>query len=117
MATFMEIVSPLGRGRRYGALSALFLFVVILSEIEGLAFLALGLVAGRPDFFLGAQEAIFPAAWVVAAATAGATLWRARRWSNVGRGEQDAAAVAAAEMAASFLTSDWQKRIGIAHLR
>ena len=48
-----------------------------------------------------------------AAATAGAMLWRARRWSVDHRREQDGAA----EVAASFLASDWEQRIGIAHPR
>ena len=105
----MEIISPLGRGRRYGAVSATFLFMMVLAEIEGLAFIAVGLVGGRPDLFLVGQGVIFPAAWTVAAATAGAMLWRARNWSVDHRREQDAAA----EVVASFVASDWQQRIGV----
>ncbi len=36
---------------------------------------------GRPEIFLTAQGALFPAAWLVAAAAALAVLWRARSWS------------------------------------
>lgn len=108
METVLAIISPLGRGRRYGALAASFLLLVVLAEIEGLAFLLFALVFGDPGLFLAVQSGLFPAALFVAAATAGAMLWRASRW-EVGH---KLAVFRQEELAASFITSDWQQRIG-----
>ncbi len=108
MDTVLAIISPLGRGRRYGAVAASFLLLVVLAEIEGLAFLLFALVLGNPGLFLTVQSGLFPAALFVAAATAGAMLWRASRWEVVHKLE----ALRQEELAASFVTSDWQERIG-----
>lgn len=111
MHALLEIISPLDRGRRYGAVSASFLFILVLAEIEGLAFLLFGLVLGNAGLFLAAQSGLFPAAVLVAAATAGAVLWRASRWELRHKLET----LRQAELAASFVASDWQRRIGVSH--
>lgn len=113
MGSLLEIVSPMDRGRRYGIVSAAFLFVVVLAEIEGLAFLAFALVAGRPDMFLPAQSALFPAAWLVSAGTAGGVLWRARNWAQLRR-RPSADAGEGEDVAESFRSSNWRQRIGSA---
>ena len=109
MGSLLEVVSPLGRGRRYGFVSASFLFLVVLAEIEGLAFIAIALLVGRPDLFLAVQESLFPAAWVVSVATALAVLWRARNWSE--RRSQETEDLT--EVADSFVSSNWKQRIGM----
>lgn len=55
------------------------MFLVLVDEIEGLAFLAVGVVAQRIDLFLAAQDVLFPAVLFVAGATTLARSWRRRR--------------------------------------
>ncbi len=55
---------------------AALLYLVLLDEVEGLAFVALGIVLHRLDFFVEAQSALFPAALLVAGVTTGALRWR-----------------------------------------
>ena len=74
-----EIIFPLKHDRPYGLASAAFLCLLILDKIEGLAFVALGLVAGRVDLFLGLQVFILPASFFVAASVSAVVYWRARR--------------------------------------
>jgi len=75
-----KIISPAEFDRPYGPASAAFLFLMVFSEIEGLAFLVIGLVLRRPELFLDLQSGILPAAFIVAAATACVVLWRSRYW-------------------------------------
>lgn len=99
-------------GSRRSLVSLSILFLVVLAEIEGLAYLALGLLLGRPDLFIAAQGALFPAAWLVAAAAVGGLLWRMLRWEA--RRRRDASSRAElSEVADSFRASNWRQRIGM----
>lgn len=73
-----EIIFPVQYDRNFGLASACFLFLVVFAEIEGLAFVALGILARRPDLFTDLQVAIAPAAFLVAAAAAGAVWFQQR---------------------------------------
>jgi len=73
-----EVVFPIENDRPYGLASACFLLLVTFAEIEGLAFSALGLIAGRTDLFLGLQVALAPAAFLVAFVGAAANYVRHR---------------------------------------
>ncbi|MBI3522028.1 MAG: hypothetical protein HY071_02865 [Chloroflexi bacterium] len=59
------------------------IWLSVLSEIEGLAFIAVGVMLHRADLFIDAQTALLPAAVLVATATAIATIWRRPRASVV----------------------------------
>lgn len=75
---FREIIFPVQYDRSFGLASACFLLLVVFAEIEGLVFIALGLLARRPDLFTDLQVAIAPAAFLVAAAAATA-VWAQQR--------------------------------------
>lgn len=62
--------------RRRSLASAAFLFLLLVDEIEGLAFLAVGVLLGRPEVFLSMQEVFFPVVLLVAAAVSLARNWR-----------------------------------------
>ncbi len=59
--------------------AAALLFLLLVDEIEGLVFVAVGLVLHRVDLFLAAQDALFPAAVMVAAVASAARNWRRTR--------------------------------------
>jgi len=61
-----------------GRRQPLLVWLSVLTEIEGMAFIALGIVLRRPDLFLDIQGALFPSALFVATATALATIWLPR---------------------------------------
>ncbi len=109
MGSLLQIISPLNRGRTYGAFSASFLFLLILAEIEGLAFLMLGLALGEPALFVSLQGALLPAAWIVSASASGAVLWRARTWTKRRR-----PVLVESDVVDSFHASNWRERIGAA---
>lgn len=77
-----EVVFPVDNDRPYGVASACFLLLVTFAEIEGLAWTALGLLAGRTDLFLQLQFAIAPAAFLVAFSGAAANYVRHRALQN-----------------------------------
>lgn len=62
--------------RQRSLASAALLFLVLVDEIEGLAFLALGLLAHRPEVFLASQDWLFPAAVLLAGALSLVRNWR-----------------------------------------
>jgi len=64
--------------RQRSLASAALLFLVLVDEIEGLVFLALGALAHRMDLFLSAQDALFPAVIFVAGAASLVRNWRRR---------------------------------------
>lgn len=59
------------------AATALFFFVLV-DEIEGFAFVALGVLAQRVDLFVDAQEVLFPAAIFVAGVATAWFFWHRR---------------------------------------
>jgi positive regulator of sigma E activity len=62
--------------RQRSLASAALLFLVLVDEIEGLAFLAIGVLLQRPELFLSTQEVIFPAVLFVAGLASLARNWR-----------------------------------------
>ena len=66
------------QARQRSLASAALLFLVLIAEIEGLVFVAVGLLAQRTDLFVSAQNALFPASVLVAAAVTLAHTWRRR---------------------------------------
>jgi hypothetical protein len=63
--------------RKRSAASAALLFLVLVDEIEGMCFLAVAVVLGRPDLFMSMQDVLFPAVLAVAGTIALARNWRA----------------------------------------
>jgi hypothetical protein len=61
--------------RQRSLASAALLFLVLVDEIEGLAFLAVGVLLQRSALFLSMQDVIFPAVLFVAALVAVARNW------------------------------------------
>ncbi len=51
---------------------------MLVDEIEGLVFVALGVILHRVDLFLSVQDVLFPAVVLVAGVTALARNWRRR---------------------------------------
>ena len=70
----MAFLGDLARQRSLA--SAAFLFLLLVDEIEGLAYLAVAVVLGRPELFLSMQQVFFPVVLFVAAAVSLARNWR-----------------------------------------
>jgi hypothetical protein len=70
----MAFLGDLARKRSLA--SAAFLFLLLVDEIEGLAYVAVGVVFGRPELFLSMQQVFFPVVLFVAAAVSLARNWR-----------------------------------------
>jgi hypothetical protein len=70
----MAFLGDLARKRSLA--SAAFLFLLLVDEIEGLAYVAVAIVFGRPDLFLSVQQVFFPVVIFVAAAVSLARNWR-----------------------------------------
>ena len=70
----MAFLGDLARKRSLA--SAAFLFLLLVDEIEGLAYVAVAIVFGRPDLFLSVQQVFFPVVIFVAAAASLARNWR-----------------------------------------
>ncbi|HEY3219055.1 MAG TPA: hypothetical protein VGK15_08200 [Candidatus Limnocylindria bacterium] len=64
--------------RQRSLASAALLFLVLVDEIEGLVFLAVGVIAQRTDLFLAAQDVLFPTVVMVAGVVSLARNWRRR---------------------------------------
>lgn len=62
----MAFLGDLARQRSLA--SAALLFLMLVDEIEGLIFLAVGVLLGRMDLFVASQEILFPAVVLVSAA-------------------------------------------------
>ena len=69
-------IGALARQRSLAA--AALLFLVLIDEIEGLVFLAAGVIVGRTDLFLSAQDILVPAIVCVAGAVSLVRNWRLR---------------------------------------
>ena len=64
--------------RQRSLASAALLFLMLIDEIEGLVFVALGVVMHRIDLFLGVQDVLFPTIVIVAGVVSLARNWRRR---------------------------------------
>jgi hypothetical protein len=79
---FLDIAFPYRKMRTFGAASFALIFLVIVLEVEALAFVALAIVGHRFDLFVDLQAAILPVACAIALAAATVFWWRARTWSR-----------------------------------
>ena len=70
----MAFLGDLARKRSLA--SAAFLFLLLVDEIEGLAYMAVAVVLGQPELFLSIQQAFFPVVLLVAAAVSLTRNWR-----------------------------------------
>lgn len=75
----MGVAFLLGLARQRSIASAALLFLLLVDEIEGLVFVAIGVVLHRMDLFLASQDALFPAVVVVAGVASLARNWHRRR--------------------------------------
>src|SRR5437870_589418 len=62
--------------RKRSLASAALLFLMLVDEIEGMIFVAVGVLLHRVDLFLSAQDTLFPAIVVVSAVVSLARNWR-----------------------------------------
>jgi hypothetical protein len=69
----MAFLGDLARKRSLA--SAAFLFLMLVDEIEGLAYMAVGVVLGQPELFLSMQQVFFPVVLLVAGAVSLAGSW------------------------------------------
>src|SRR5207249_9699647 len=65
LAVGLAFLGDLARQRSLAA--AALLFLMLVDEIEGLIFLAVGILLDRKDLFMSSQEVLFPAVVVVSA--------------------------------------------------
>ena len=70
----MAFLGELARKRSLA--SAAFLFLLLVDEIEGLAYMAVAVVLGQPDLFLSMQQVFFPVVLLVAGVVSLARNWR-----------------------------------------
>lgn len=62
--------------RKRSMASAALLFLLLVDEIEGMCFTAVGVVLGRPELFMSMQDVLFPAVLCVAGIVALVRNWR-----------------------------------------
>ena len=82
MSSLIDIAFPYRRRRSYGAASFAFTFLVLLFEVELLAFLGVAIAARQLQLWWDLQPIVFPTACLISLATAGVFWWRARSWSK-----------------------------------
>ena len=82
MSSLLDVAFPYRNKKSFGAASFALVFLLLLGEIEGLIFVALGIVAHRLDLFVDLQPVILPGACLVSLSAAGIFWWRARSWSK-----------------------------------
>jgi len=70
----MAFLGDLARKRSLA--SAAFLFLLLVDEIEGLAYMAVAVVLGQPDLFLSMQQVFFPVVLLVAGVVSLTRNWR-----------------------------------------
>ncbi|HEY6959906.1 MAG TPA: hypothetical protein VI814_13880 [Candidatus Limnocylindria bacterium] len=71
----MGVAFLLGLMRQRSLASAALLFLLLVDEIEGLVFVAVGVLLHRVDVFIAMQDAVFPAVVVVAGVASLARNW------------------------------------------
>lgn len=80
--SLIDIAFPYRRRKSFGAASFAFTFLVLLLEVQLLAFIGVGLATRQPGLWWDLQPLIFPVACLISLATAGVFWWRARAWSK-----------------------------------
>ena len=82
MSSLLDIAFPYRRRRSYGAASFAFTFLVLLFEVELLAFIGVAIAARQLQLWWDLQPIVFPTACLISLAAAGVFWWRARSWSK-----------------------------------
>jgi hypothetical protein len=82
VTSLIDIAFPYRRRQTFGAASFAFTFLVLLFEVELLAFVGVALVARQPQLWWDLQAIVFPTACLVSLAAATVFWWRARSWSK-----------------------------------
>lgn len=82
MSSLIDIAFPYRRRRSYGAASFAFTFLVLLFEVELLAFIGVAIAARQLPLWWDLQSIVFPTACLISLAAAGVFWWRARSWSK-----------------------------------
>ena len=82
MSSLIDIAFPYRRRRSYGAASFAFTFLVLLFEVELLAFIGVAIAARQLQLWWDLQPIVFPTACLVSLAAAAVFWWRARSWSK-----------------------------------
>jgi len=80
--SLLDIAFPYRQKKNFGAASFALIFVTVVLEVEALILVALGIVAGRMDLFLGLQEVLLPGACLIALSASIVFWWRARQWTK-----------------------------------
>jgi hypothetical protein len=82
MTSLIDIAFPYRRRRSFGAASFAFTFLVLLFEVELLAFAGVAVVARQLQLWWDLQPIVFPTACLISLAAATVFWWRARSWSK-----------------------------------
>ena len=82
MSNLIDIAFPYRRRRSFGAASFAFTFLVLLLEVELLAFIGVAIAARQPQLWWDLQPIVFPTACLISLAAAVVFWWRARSWSR-----------------------------------
>ena len=82
MTSLIDIAFPYRRRRSFGAASFAFTFLVLLFEVELLAFIGVAIAARQLQLWWDLQPIVFPTACLVSLAAAAVFWWRARSWSK-----------------------------------
>src|SRR2546427_13291764 len=77
MSGLIDIPSPYRRRRSYGAASFAFTFLVLLFEVETLAFIGVAIAARQLQLWRDLQPIVLPTACLVSLAAAPGFWWRA----------------------------------------
>jgi hypothetical protein len=82
VSSLIDIAFPYRRRQTFGAASFAFTFLVILFEVELLAFIGVAIAARQLQLWWDLQPIVFPMACLVSLSAAGVFWWRARSWSR-----------------------------------
>lgn len=82
MTSLIDIAFPYRRRRSFGAASFAFTFLVLLFEVELLAFIGVAIAARQLQLWWDLQPIVFPTACLISLAAATVFWWRARSWSK-----------------------------------
>ena len=82
MSSLLDIAFPYRRRRSYGAASFAFTFLILLAEVEILAFIGVAIVARQLQLWWDLQPIVLPTACLISLAAAAVFWWRARSWSR-----------------------------------
>jgi hypothetical protein len=82
VSSLVDIAFPYRRRRSYGAASFAFTFLVLLFEVELLAFIGVAIAARQVQLWWDLQPIVLPTACLVSLTAAAVFWWRARSWSK-----------------------------------